>query len=91
MTDCIGHEINIGDYVTCPFYSGSVSLFEVVGFRKSRRKWLGTQVALRRTVKIEDFDENRQKRPVYKESDMLTWVDKNYVLLHFLEGNITEL
>ena len=89
MTDCINHELNIGDFVTAVFDSGTVSLFEIVGFQnatnKGPRALRGRDIVkLKRTHQNNRNDGELANKLVMKSNQAVTWVDRDYVMLYFL-------
>ncbi len=89
ITDVLGHSLEIGDFVTAVFYSGGVSLFEVVGFKRAKCSMRGRIedcVSLKRRFKNENISEfPYQEKLVYKNSAAITWVDPNTVMSYLLE------
>jgi len=92
MIDAIGHSIEIGDYVTAVWASGDVQLFEVVEFRNAgtvrrhgRLRQRHDEIGLCRAWKDGYTRAETQVKTVYKMPSQVTWVDKNYVMLHMLE------
>ncbi len=95
MEDAIGHLVEINDYVTAVWECGKVALFQVVGFKNKKTKWAGSEemFELKRTFKSKpgwisnpDYESPSNKKPVFKLPSQVTWVDPQYVVLHFLKS-----
>ncbi len=81
MTDAIGHEVQVGDYVTAVWAYGYVNLFKVIGIKENHR--------------LNDFDKcspafklkrlQNKGNPVFKKPYQVTWVDPVYVTTFFLK------
>jgi len=92
MNDAIGHPIEIGDYVTAVWAGGDVQLFEVVEFRNAgtvrrngRMRQRHDEIGLSRSWRDGNIKAETQVKTVYKMPSQVTWVDKNYVMLHMFE------
>ena len=88
IEDAIGHPVTIDDYVTAVFYSGEVSLFKVSGFKQKRgRRGWGNQTIhaeLQRLERTNTWQEGSTNANIFKTSNQITWVDPNWVMMHFL-------
>jgi len=88
INDAIDHPLVVGDFVTAVWDSGNLCLFKVMGFAK-RKRWLlsgETYIKLDRVKNTAAWTryENVKRKPVLKRGEQVTWVDPNYVLIHFL-------
>jgi hypothetical protein len=92
MTDAIGHQLEIGDYVTAVWGGGDVALFEIVEFRDAgikrrngRMRQRHDEIGLSRTWRDGNVKAETQIKLVYKTPSQVTWVDKQQVFLYLLE------
>lgn len=92
MRDAIGHPLEIGDYVTAVWGGGEVALFEIAEFRDAgtkrrngRMRQRHDEIGLHRTWRDGHVKAETQIKLVFKLPSQVTWVDKNYVMLHMLE------
>lgn len=84
MQDAIGRELNIGDYVTAVWANGDVALFKIAGSRFGNRKWQPRSLELKLERMFSEDWNNSNNKPTYKKESQVTWVDPDYVLMHFL-------
>lgn len=85
LNDCIDHPLNIGDYVTAIWANSELELFKVIGFERRNQ---GTRHNRADCIKLQrlfsDEENNSNDKPTYKLSSQVTWVDPEYVVIHFL-------
>ena len=90
MTDCIGKELHVDDYVTAVWANGDLAIFKVVGFRergsraKNGRRRTQDEIILERFEKNPEIDADVKNKPVYKQPSQVTWVDQGQVMLYLL-------
>jgi hypothetical protein len=98
MTDAIGHELEIGDYVLAVFDNAELTLFQITGFAPNKK--FGTRgrkadcVQLKRTQKkaltrwdnktYQQIEIGVDEKPIYKPKEQICYVSTEYVLLKIL-------
>jgi hypothetical protein len=84
MQDAIGHELNIGDYVTAT-WTNNVALFKIIGTKSQSKSWRnsGSELKLERMFSYPGNKSNGKL--VYRFENQVTWVDPDYVTIHLLK------
>lgn len=89
MTDCIGKELAIDDYVTAIWANAEVAVFRVAGFREKGKKYPNRR-RRRDEIILERFEKNPKikadinNKAVYRLPSQVTWVEKGQVMLYLL-------
>ena len=84
MTDAIGRELQIGDFVTAVFYSGEVGLFRIRDFVVKKHKKVYAKLMRTEDTGIDNPGLLTRNKPIYKYSEQLTWVDPGYVAQYLI-------
>ena len=87
MTDCIGKELHVDDYVTAVWANAKLAIFKVAGFQEQHSKVRyrrGRVIILERFEKNPKIDADVKNKPVYKQPSQVTWVDQGQVMLYLL-------
>jgi hypothetical protein len=82
MTDAIGRELKIGDFVMAVFANAELELFKIVNFHvKHRYGTRGRSDECAELVNVIYED----KKSVYKPKEQISFVDPDYVFLKILK------
>jgi hypothetical protein len=85
MTDAIGRELKIGDFVMAVFANAELDLFKITGFHDKHRYGTRGHSGECAQMVLANPTEYQSTKSVYKPMGQISWVDPDYVFLKILK------